>query len=161
MRSVQCLTGDAMWHELEQSPKQRALFNESLSVIDHASGDPREDKEAVLFKFEYADGFQGRVYMLPTYARGTSVALALPGQSRPVATRFDERTEPRYPHFAFLLRAIEKMMHTGKPTYPVERTLLTSGVLDRALTSLHESQRRIDTPELLIQYEPVDYPGAY
>jgi hypothetical protein len=155
---VECLSGERMWRELDEGRISRELFEKALSVIDHDSGDAKKDREAALFRFQYADGFQGNVIMLPSYARGTSIAVQLKGSTQPMAERFDERTEPRYPHFAFLLKAIERMIHTGRPTYPVERTLLTSGILDRALTSLAQNQQRLMTPELQIAYLPVDYP---
>ena len=47
-----------------------------------------------------------------------------------------------------LVHHIETLFKTGTPPYPVERTLLTTGVLAAAVDSLHEGQKRIDTPDL-------------
>ena len=132
-----------------------------LEVIPKQAGRSlRSDERAALFLFEYHDGLQGTVLMLPDYAAGISAAVKIKGQRQPLATRFEERPEPRHPHFAYLLKAIEAMVHSGRPSYPVERTLLTTGILDRALTSRAEDQRRIMTPELAIEYQAADYPHA-
>ena len=162
VKRVRCLTGDALWQAVDGGVVDRELLQAALKVVPHAANvDPRQGaQDPALFQFEFVDGFQGRVLMLPAYVGGNGVAVKLRGQAQPVATRFEERLQPHYPHFAYLLKAIERMIHTGRPSYPVERTLLTSGVLDRALTSRVEESRWIDTPELQIAYTPVDYPHA-
>jgi len=160
VRWVQCLQGKAMWDVLDQGLISRDAFEAALDAVPHADGDVRQSSGSTLFLFQYADGLLGSIFMLPRFAGGTSVALKLAGQSRVLATRFDERIEPRYPHFAWLLKGIERMIHTGRASYPVERTLLTSGILDRCLTSLVRKQKKLITPELGIRYSPVDYPHA-
>ncbi len=158
---VQCLQGDALWSAVDRGQVSAKALSAALAVTPHRNDvEMRNSQGATLFLFQYADGLQGGILMLPGYALGTAVGVQLKGQADPVALRFDERSEPRYPHFAYLLKAIERMVHTGRPSYPVERTLLTSGILDRALTSLGEGQKRLPTPELKIAYQPVDYPHA-
>ena len=157
---VRCLEGAAVWKAIDRGLVSQDVFDAALAAVPHADGDVRKQTNVTLFLFHYTDGLTGAVVMLPGYSRGTSIALKLKDSDRVIATRFDERTEPRYPHFAWLLKGIERMVHTGTPAYPVERTLLSSGILDRALTSRVEGYRELQTPELEINYTAVDYPWA-
>ena len=52
------------------------------------------------------------------------------------------------------------MIHNGQPAYPVERTLLTTGVLDSVMHSLADEGKRRETPELGVQYKPADWTFA-
>jgi hypothetical protein len=157
---VQCLEGKAVWKAVDDGLVNKDVLNAVWEVIPKADKTKalRDEDMPVLFLFEYADGFRGAQFMLPN-ARLTGVGVKFKG-GKVQATGFEERPEPFHPHFAFLLKGIETMIHTGKPTYPVERTLLTSGVLDRALTSKADGGKKLDTPELAISYTPVDYPHA-
>jgi hypothetical protein len=158
---VQCLRGDALWKALEDGVVAKDVLDAALAVVPHGTdAEMRRDEGAALFLFGYADGFQGAVLMLSKSAHGTAVGWKVRGEARPAASLFEERATPRYPHFAYLLKAIERLMHTGRSAYPLERTLLTSGILDRALTSLHQGQKKLMAPELAIRYQPADYPHA-
>jgi hypothetical protein len=160
VKTVQCLQGAAVWKAIAEGVVPRALVDAALAIVPKVEGkDPYNDDAATLFLFEYVDGFRGAQLMLTSISR-TAVALKIKGKPQPLATSFEERTEPHYPHFAYLLKAIETMMHTGRPSYPVEHVLLTSGILDRALTSRAQGGKKLDTPELMIRYSPVDYPHA-
>ena len=156
---VQFLQGPAVWKAVDDGLVAKAVLQAAFDIVaDPKAKGMREDERAALFLFEYADGFRGAQFMLQNVAR-TAVGVKLKGQ-KPAATSFEERAEPRYPHFAYLLKAVETMVHTGRPSYPVERTLLTSGILDRALTSRSKKSAKLDTPELAVAYKPADYPHA-
>ena len=157
---VQFRQGADMWTAIDDGTVSKSAFEAALALVAPRPDRVRESDQASLFLFQYNDGMMGAVFMLPGFATGSSVALKLKGQNSLLATRFEERPEPRHPHFAYLLKGIEKMIHTGTPSYPVERTLLTSGILDRALTSRVQKSEKLMTPELAIRYQPANYPHA-
>ena len=158
---VQYFEDDAVWKALRDGTVPQAVFDAARSVVPDANGRVpyRQAPRAALFLFRYHDGFLGAQFMLQSVNR-TSVAVKLKGQAEPLATQFEERPDPNHPHFAYLLKGIERMIHSGRPSYPVERTFLTSGILDRAIKSRIKGGRRLATPELAIRYQPVDYPHA-
>ena len=58
-----------------------------------------------------------------------------------------------FDHFARLNMGIQQMFLTGKPAYPVERTLLTTGILDAAMHSRFHNGEKRHTPELALSYQ--------
>lgn len=52
-----------------------------------------------------------------------------------------------------LVNHIETLFRTGKSPYPVERTLLTTGMTAAGVESLFQKQKRLDTPHLEIKYK--------
>lgn len=136
---------------LESSGTTRAKLE---SIASHM----KKDRSAI-FLVQYADGLLVPVFMLDSAAQGISVACKT-RNGQMFSTRAEEFAEPRYPHFANLLKGIEQMIWTGKPAYPVERTLLAACVLDGALTSLNRAGESIELSQLPLNYSPVDYPHA-
>lgn len=160
VKAVRFLEGPALWQAVDEGRVSTIALEAALSAVPKkGQPDIRKDPQAGLFLFEYVDGLTGAILYL-SCVHGTSIGLSLKQSAQPIGTAFDELTEPRYPHFAYLLKAIEQMIYSGRSAYPVERTLLTSGILDRALRSRAEGGRRIETPELEIAYSPIDYPPA-
>lgn len=136
------------------------------NVLDAALAASKTNRQAILdappddgaiFLIQYRDGLLAPAIMLPGKAQAISMAFQVRGGAIS-ATHMEERVEPRYPHFACLLKGVEQMFLTGRPAYPVERTLLSAGMLDGLLTSRYNGGQRVDTPHLAIEYESIDYP---
>jgi hypothetical protein len=167
VRSVQCLQGPSMWQAMDNGAFSRTLLEAAMALIPaHANGDYRtltaRTSDAGVSLIEYRDGLRAAVAMLNGWAYegdggAFSFAGRLRGQDRPVATHFYLQQPDPFAHFAYLLRAIEAMVQTNKPPYPVERTLLTTGILDAVMRSVHEGHRRVETPHLKISYQPTDW----
>ena len=118
-----------------------------------------------MFLIEYRDGFRAAVAMLNGWlyegdGGAFTFAGTIKGQEKPAACQFYLQNLDPFGHFAHLVRAIDSLIHTSHAPYPVERTLLTTGILDAVMTSKAEKGRKIDTPHLAIQYTPTDFPFA-
>ncbi|MCS7016160.1 MAG: hypothetical protein RMJ19_05510 [Gemmatales bacterium] len=170
VRSVTCLTGPAMWQPFDQGLFPQALVDVGIELIpSHSKGDYRKavagNPEGGLFLVEYRDGLRAAAILMNGFAyEGFSGAFVfvckLRGQDKPLASHFYLENRRPFGHFAYQLKAIEHMIHTGHPAYPVERTLLTTGILDAVMTSRFEKNKRIETPYLAIRYTPTDWPHA-
>ena len=157
IKAVRCLGGDAVWQASERGDFDRRLLDEALSRIKDRPlpKDKRiEDlaKEPQLMLIEYNDGLRVAIVTL-NYAVGEWTAAWRFGDDRTDSTLFWTQENRPFMHFTHLLRGVETMFHTGQPTWPVERTLLTSGVLDALLQSRKQNGARLETPQLGVTYQ--------
>jgi hypothetical protein len=155
--AVRCVTGPEVWKLGARGGYDRRLLDAALARQEQKRYKGRiEDavREPVLFQIEYRDGLKAHVFTL-NYAVGEwAAAWRETGQKDPRATLFWTQEERPFGHFTFLVQGIDKLMRTGRAPWPVERTLLTTGLLDALLASKAKQGRRIATPELAIAYRP-------
>ncbi len=154
VRAVQCLQGDAAWDAARKGLWSRALLDAAVAPVPIKNGVlDKVDRNATVFLIEYADGLRGAGYLSPRHVAEFAAAFQ-PAGGKPAGT-WCYLPKPQRDHFSFLSNHIEKMFLTGKPSYPVERTLLTTGMLAFLMDSRHQGGRRIETPGLeKMRYQP-------
>ena len=160
--AVQAVQGDAIWKAERAGRWSRALLDAALAKVPTEPGRPEDNlnKSAAFFLIEYRDGLKATIAMINGHAGEFGFAAKLKGTANPVATHCALQPVVPYAHHGLLLRATEEMIHTRKPSFPVERTLLTTGVLDSAMHSLSQEHRRLETPHLKVAYQAVTWPFA-
>jgi hypothetical protein len=167
--AVEYLEGDAVW-------KAGDAGRWSWDLLDHALGrstsrnvgDLRENcthfkypatwgyaaaPSPRAFLIEYRDGLKATVLQLDLHVADETFAATVEGEKKPVSTLFWLPPPPGAAFLEALAIRVEEFMDSGKPTYPVERTMLTGGILDWALES-RVQKKRLETPDLDVSYDP-------
>jgi hypothetical protein len=152
--AVRCLENDAVWQYLDQTPWAQTLFERALSRSETRKPGVLRDlvKTPSAFLIDYHDGLKAAAFLMNGAVEDFTVALRTEGEAEPLSVLMWLESKKPFGHFACLVKNIEQMFETGAATYPVERTLLTSGILDYALESRFHGYKRIDTGELRVRY---------
>jgi len=157
--AVTCLEGDAVWQAAEDGLWSRELAEAACATIENRKPGRIEDHcpNPAVFCIEYRDGFRGAALMLDGYVEELAYAARVDGQTHSTLFRtqghgLEGEEHLPFAHFSYLSLNIEEMFLGGRPPFPVERTLLTSGMLEAALTSRHLGHVRIETPWLEVAY---------
>jgi len=154
--SVKCVEGPAVWEAMQQGKFDRRLLDEALARLKDRPIPPGKKLEEVvrrpaLFQIQYVDGLKASVVTLNDAVNEWTAAWRY-GDDTTASTLFWTQEARPFQHFGYLLNGIEQLVHTGRPPWPIERTLLTTGMLDALLNSRLQG-KRLATPQLAISYK--------
>lgn len=114
--------------------------------------------DPIAYHYLHSDGTRCTMMLMNGLVIDFNFAASIEGRPHPLSTtmylsRKDESATLES-YFDPLAHYIEQMMLTREEPYPVERTLLTTGLLCVGIDSLFEGQLRLRTPQLDIHYQP-------
>ena len=169
---LQAYRGDKFWDALREGRWSRRLMeaalcrSHTLTPARQGFNDilPTDDDlrrlvtDPVAYHYEHADGLICTMILFDGLVKDFNFAADVEGRREPFSTQMylpmpDGRTTLA-DFFSPLVNNMEKMFLTGKPTYPVERTLLTTGLVAAGVESLYRQQERYETPHLAVTYQP-------
>lgn len=157
VRRVRTLTGAEAWRAFADGRVDRGLLDlarERFRERPIPRGRPLEElvPNPTLFMVEHVDGLRVNILAMPELYIDWTAAWRYADGRREAAVFWTQEARP-FSHFEVLLRHIEPFLESGTPPWPVERTLLTTGILDAALISRRDRGRVVETPHLGIAYE--------
>lgn len=163
---LQAYRGDAFWKAHHERLWSRALFDAAL-CRSHTLASARPGfnhvfptvdelkalvKDPIAYVYEHVDGARSSMLLLNGLVQDFNAALAIPGQEKPFSVQMYLPMPPARTtlanFFSPQIRHAETMFATGVEPYPLERTLLTTGLTEAGVESLFQDQRPIDTPHL-------------
>ncbi len=161
---VEFLTGDALWKAAQQGrwslplaeAAMRTEFGKNVPDLRRPIPGERPDPAHALL-LTYRDGFKATVLQVGQKSTRWLFACKLAGEREPRVTSYYVGPWGNRNLFMALAHAIQHLFKEGQVPYPVERTLLASGVLDAAMHSRAEGGRRLRTQHLEFAYTPRDF----
>ena len=167
VRAVEMIEGDAVWRAADRGRWPKELLVAALSRSDTPQGLTRADgrtqdlvgsgelrrlvKNPAAYFIEHNDGLRTTLLMLNGAVGDFTFAARVQGLGV-VSTQFFLSPVPNVTYSACLVDKIEETFRTGTAPYPVERTLLVSGVLESCLRSRSQGAKRLETPHLAVRY---------
>ena len=160
---VRCFEGPAVWKAGDEGVWSWDLLEAALDRCPSCNvGDVKANVTRPLaLVIDYRDGTRATVLNLMEQISDLAFAARVEGQQEPLATHFVLPAPPGARFFDPLTWNIEQFFTTGQPPYPVERTLLTSTLLDLGLRSLKDNGAPNDSPALDIRYTPPTNSGFF
>lgn len=167
---VEALRGDQVWKAMEAESWSKGSWSEDLfhaclcrsqtlaqpKTFSHrypTAAQMREwVKDPVVYRFQYNDGTAATMMLMNGLVGDFTFAAKLKGEPQPLSTLFYLPPNPNVTYSAALMAQAEETFLTGKAPYPVERTLLTSGLVEAGVQSLAR-RKRIDTPYMSVRYQ--------
>ncbi|MEX1232391.1 MAG: hypothetical protein WEB58_19250 [Planctomycetaceae bacterium] len=168
--AVQALQGDAIWQGMDAGnwndggwdPRLfEACLSRSQTLAQPESYSHRYPtveqirewvKEPIAYRIEYADGVKATMLLMNGLVDDFTFAARIKGEAEPVSTLFYLPPRPNVSYSAELMSKAEATFMTGKASCPIERTLLTSGLVEAGCRSLGTGQKRLETPHLDVRY---------
>lgn len=163
VKSVQLIEGDRVWQAARDGVWSHELLSSALSRSDTPLGLTVQDgrtqdlaapgvlqslaKNPWAYFVEYNDGLRATLLMLDGALEDFNFAARVRGVGI-ISTQFLLTPVPNVTYSARLVSKIEQMFMTGRAPYPIQRTLLTSGILEACLTSKLQHNQRLATPHL-------------
>ncbi|HVY68885.1 MAG TPA: hypothetical protein VHH73_03105 [Verrucomicrobiae bacterium] len=167
--AIQAVTGQKVLDLIEQRPDTKSLLFAALARSHTVKGRPgytfgvpdmgwlRENSSTFTGYFiDHRDGLRTTMLLCNSLVRDFTYAGLRQDDHQVISCQMHlpmpNHISTTADFFNPLVHHVEQMIHTGKVPYPVERTLLTSGMTLKAVESLWREQARIETPELDVRY---------
>ncbi len=166
--SVQLVSGEAFASLIKTNAWPRDLVANALHAEESAgakrqqrpilpTGKPHPDVGDHALLITHVDGLKSVVYKHGKSSDRWNFACQLTDDRTPFLTSIYNGPWGNFNLFNALSHAIADFFKTGKSPYPVERTLLASGLLEAAMRSHAADGKVVETPELKIAYESPDW----
>ncbi len=163
--------GDTFWNALHEQVWSHELF-ESALCRSHTLTPSRPGfnnpfptleemkeivKDPIAYHYEHQDGLKSTMILMNGLVQDFNFAAYVGTDSEILSTQMYLPMPPARTtlanFFSPQVNNIEQMFLTGKATYPVERTLLTTGLVAAGVDSLFEEGSKQETPHLDISYQ--------
>jgi len=143
-------------HRLAQPRKGFNHIHPELNQIraTHDRENAEHPQNPVLYRYQHADGLKVSMLLIEGLVYDFTFAARLKGKPDPFSTQMFLPPREVCNFFSPLVNHMETLFVTGKSPYPIERTLLTTGLTAAGVESIWQGQKRLETPHLAIRYQP-------